>query len=162
MPDNLQNVRNAYVGLGIGSLTSQEELYVQRRTQGLEPLAAARAANYQQPKKAVAALLEREDINLAISYARELQRQNNILSYQFDRDDATAMYLEAHATAETSMEKIRAVDSLVKLHGLAAAEKKEITITSRKQMQQMGDDELLKLSGATYTLDAESYVEVKG
>lgn len=156
----MDDLHSKYIGIGIGVLTHQEELYVQRRCQGLEPLAAARAANFSQPKKAVFALMEREDINLAISYTRDMQRRLNIEKVEFTRDDATALYLEAHSTAENSTEKIRAVDSLVKLHGLAAAEKKEITVTSRKEMQVMDDAALMAMAGNTFSLAPEDYMEV--
>lgn len=147
----------------IGRLTSQEEVYVQRRAQGLNPLAAARAANYPQPTKAVAMLAQREDVTTAIAYAREMQRQVAIGSgsIDFTKDDATMMYLEAHATSETTADKIRATDSLVKLHGLATPEKREIVITSREQMQTLDDAELLKLAGQDIFLSPEDYMEVE-
>ena len=66
---------------------------------------------------------------------------------EFTKDDATSLYLEAHATSETAAEKIRAVDSLVKLHGLATPEKVEVQITSRSQMDALDDEALLKLTG---------------
>ncbi len=148
--------------MGIGRLTSQEEVYVQRRAQGINPLAAARSANYEQPAKAVAMLAQREDVTLALSYAREMQRQIAVGagSIDFTKDDATMMYLEAHATSETTADKIRATDSLVKLHGLATPEKREIVITGREQLQVMGDDELLALAGQDIFLSPEDYMEV--
>lgn len=72
---SLQSLSGSYASLGIGQLTAQEETYVQRRTQGINPSAAARAAGYRKPARAVAELSEREDIRLAISYMREMQRQ---------------------------------------------------------------------------------------
>ncbi len=163
MSDNsLSTMTASYNALGIGRLSIQEELYVQRRTQGLNPTAAARSANYSNPAKAVAELSEREDINTCISYMREMQRQTAIRAgaIEFTKDDATTLYLEAHATSETSAEKIRAVDSLVKLHGLATPEKVDINITSRSQMEQMDDEDLLKLAGQEIELAPEDYAVV--
>lgn len=158
----LAGLSGQYSSLGIDKLSIQEEIYVQRRTQGLNPLAAARAANYRYPAKAVAELADRADVNLCISYMREMQRQTAIRAgaIEFTKDDATCLYLEAHATSETSAEKIRAVDSLVKLHGLATPEKVEINITARSQMEEMDDEALLKLAGQDIILEPEDYVEV--
>ena len=156
---SLQEISGSYASLGIERLTAQEEVYVQRRTQGLNPSAAARAAGYSYPARAVAALADREDINLAISYMREMQRQVAVSAgaIAFTKDDATALYMEAHATSETAGEKIRAVDSLVKLHGLATPEKVEIDITSRSQMDAIDDAELLKIAGQDIHLSPSEY-----
>ena len=156
---SLQTLSGSYASLGIGKLTAQEEMYVQRRTQGINPSAAARAAGYRKPARAVAELAEREDIKLAISYMREMQRQVAVQAgaIEFTKDDATALYLEAHAKSATAMEEIRAVDSLVKLHGLATPEKVEVNITHRSQMEAMDDEALLKLAGQNIQLTPEDY-----
>lgn len=163
MGSNLSQISKQYAAVGIGRLTSQEEVYVQRRAQGLNPLAAARSANYEQPTKAVAMLAQREDVTLAIAYAREMQRQVAIGagSIDFTKDDATMMYLEAHATSETTADKIRATDSLVKLHGLATPEKREIIIGTREQMQAVSDEELLRMAGQDIFLSPDDYMEVE-
>jgi|TARA_R110000744_G_scaffold355849_1_gene462477 hypothetical protein len=159
----LAGLSGQYSALGIQRLSIQEEVYVQRRTQGLNPLAAARAASYEKPAKAVALLSEREDVNLCISYMREMSRQVAINSgaIDFTKDDATCLYLEAHSTSETSAEKIRAVDSLVKLHGLATPEKVEINVTNRGQMDQLDDEALLKLSGQDIQLSPDDYMVIE-
>jgi len=159
---SLQTLSGSYASLGIGRLTAQEETYVQRRTQGINPSAAARAANYKYPARAVAELAQREDINLAISYMREMQRQVAVQAgaLEFTKDDATALYLEAHAKSATAMEEIRAVDSLVKLHGLATPERVEINVTNRGQMETMDDEALLKLAGQDIMLSPDSYMVV--
>lgn len=159
---SLQTLSGSYASLGIGRLTAQEETYVQRRTQGINPSAAARAAGYRQPARAVAELSHREDINLAISYMREMQRQVAVQAgaIDFTKDDATALYLEAHAKSATAMEEIRAVDSLVKLHGLATPERVEINVTNRGQMETMDDEQLMKLAGQDIMLSPDSYMVV--
>lgn len=159
---SLQSLTNSYVSLGIQRLTAQEEIYVQRRSIGINPTAAARAAGYSAPARAVAELSEREDIRLAISYLREMQRQVAVSAgaIEFTKDDATALYLEAHAKSATAAEEIRAVDSLVKLHGLATPEKVELTVTSRSQLESLDDEALLKLAGQDIDLSPEDYMEV--
>ncbi|MCL1142970.1 hypothetical protein [Shewanella gaetbuli] len=160
MTTNLSTISAQYSDVGIGQLTSQEEIYVQRRAQGLNPTAAARSANYENPVKAVAMLSQREDVNMAIAYAREMQRQIAIGagSIDFTKDDATLMYLEAHATSETTADKIRATDSLVKLHGLATPEKKEVVITNRGQLEVLDDEELLRIAGQDISLSPDDYM----
>lgn len=162
MTTNLSTISAQYAEFGIGRLTAQEEIYVQRRAQGLNPTAAARSANYENPVRAVALLSQREDVNTAIAYAREMQRQVAIGagSIDFTKDDATLMYLEAHATSETTADKIRATDSLVKLHGLATPERKEVVVTSRTQLEVMDDEELLRIAGQDLMLSPDDYVEV--
>lgn len=159
---NLQSLSSQYSSLGISRLTSQEEVYVQRRCQGLNPSAAARAAGYSYPGRAVVSLGERDDINLCISYMRQMQRQVAVSAgaIDFNRDDATSLYLEAHATAETAAEQIRAIDSLVKLHGLATPDKIEINITTQSQINTLDDEQLLKLAGRDILLSPDQYSEV--
>lgn len=159
---SLQTLSGSYASLGIGRLTAQEETYVQRRTQGINPSAAARAAGFRHPARAVAEMAQREDITLAISYMREMQRQVAVQAgaLEFTRDDATALYLEAHAKSATAMEEIRAVDSLVKLHGLATPDRVEVNVTNRGQMENMDDEQLLKLTGQDIQLSPDEYVEV--
>ena len=93
---------------------------------------------------------------------REMQRQVAVQAgaIEFTKDDATALYLEAHAKSATAMEEIRAVDSLVKLHGLATPEKVEVTVTNRSQMESMDDEQLMKLAGQEIHLSPDDYVEV--
>ncbi|HDR1870587.1 hypothetical protein ACFGWE_03605 [Pasteurella multocida] len=68
------------------------------------------------------------------------------------------MYLQAHSHSANATEEIKAVDSMVKLWGLAAPEKKEVQITSKKQLETMSDAELQKHTGMVYDLDPSAYV----
>lgn len=156
---SLQSLTSQYISLGIGKLTAQEEQYVLRRAQGINPNAAARSVGYKKPAQAVAELAQREDITMAISYMREIQRQTAIKAgaIEFTKDDATALYLEAHAKAANATEEIKAVDSLVKLHGLATPEKVEININTREQLQSIPDEELLNIAGQDILLSPDQY-----
>lgn len=151
-----------YAGLGV-RLTSQQETYVNLRTRGINPLAAARGAGYANPKKAVAELSTNKSVILSIGYFREMARATAIQAgaIEFTKDDATLLYLEAHTKAANATEEIKAVDSLVKLHGLASPEKVELTVTSREQLHTMSDAELMKLTGEEILLKPEDYHEVK-
>lgn len=142
-------------------LTAQEESYVQFRVRGLNAVSAARSAGYPAPFKAAEELSERPDIDEKIAFYRELSRQEAIRAgaeIEFTKADATRLYLEAHAKAATATEEIKAVDSLVKLHGLAEPEKREITITSREQMETMDDSKLLAIAGQDILLSPDDYV----
>ncbi|MGR5253653.1 hypothetical protein ACPV5S_15755 [Vibrio astriarenae] len=141
-------------------MSSQEQSYVMYRVRGLNPSAAARSAGYPQPQKSGFALETRDDVLRAISHFLELARQETTVNAKFTKDDATALYLEAHAKAANATEEIKAVDSLVKLHGLAEPEKRQVEITHRDQLDTLDDDELMKLAGHTYELAPEDYVVV--
>lgn len=155
-------MRMHYPELGL-HLTAQEETFVQMRMRGLNPIASARAAGFKTPTKAARDLALRPEIDEAIAYFRE---QAKLLAVhagaiEFTKDDATLLYLQAHAKAGTATEEIKAVDSLVKLHGLAAPEKKQVEITSREQLGGMSDEELQKLAGRTFNLSPDDYAQIE-
>ena len=147
----------------VNNLTSQQEAFVRFRISGLTPENSARSAGFSRPAKAAKELMLNEDVQYAIAYGRDIAKRTAIQAgaIEFTKDDATALYLEAHAKSATSMEEIRAVDSLVKLHGLAAPEKKEIEITNRSQLEELSDEELLKMADKTYDLDPHDYMTVE-
>lgn len=145
--------------MSVERLTSQEEVYVQRRAQGVNPSAAARMAGFNVTKTLIRDLTINPTINEAIAYLREAQRQVSLSegAIEFTKNDATTLYLAAHAKAESAAEEIRAVDSLVKLHGLAEPEKREIKITSRGDMESMSDEDLLAMAGSELRLSPDQY-----
>ena len=152
--------RADYHALGIHQLTSQEERYVQLRARSVNPTAAARGAGYSRPAVTVAELSERPEIQRGIAYFREQSRQAAVTAgaIVFTKEDATVLYLEAHAKSITSTEEVKAIDSLVKLHGLATPERVEIEITRRDQLQELSDDELLEMSQQDIFLSPDQYV----
>ena len=148
-------------------ITAQEERYLQMRLRGLLPSAAARSAGLPCTPADIRAMHENNPHldEVLISY-RESIREQSIhagVQIEFTRNDATLLYLQAHAKSETAMEEIRAVDSLVKLHGLAAPEKKEVvtSVTNITQIQQLSDEQLAAIAGRTINLDPSQYLEVK-
>lgn len=146
-------------------LTAQEEAFVQFRVRGLNAVASARSAGYPAPFKAAEELAARPEIDEKIAFYRELARQDAIRAgaeIEFTKADATRLYLEAHAKAATATEEIKAVDSLVKLHGLAEPEKREIVVTSRQQMETLDDSKLLELAGQDILLSPDEYVVERG
>ena len=161
--------RQAMAGVVLDSrqLTAQEERYLQMRLRGLLPSSAARSAGLPCTSADVKRMHEKNPhLDEALILYREQIREQSIhagVQIEFTRNDATLLYLQAHAKSETAMEEIRAVDSLVKLHGLAAPEKKEIVtnVTNVTQIQQLSDEQLAALAGRVINLDPDQYIEVK-
>ncbi len=153
------NYDDDYFALGISSLTSQEESYVQLRARNVNPTAAARSAGYRQPAIAVADLAENPDVQRAIAYFREQSRQAAIDAgaIEFTRNDATAMLMEAHAKSATATEEVTALRELIKLHGLNTPETIEVNFTRKDQLEEASDEELLKLAKQDIHLSPEDY-----
>nr|DAW72812.1 MAG TPA: hypothetical protein [Caudoviricetes sp.] len=159
---SLPEIRDELPLLDIERLTPKEELYIQYRLRGLTPLAAAKRAqlgitNMEQ----LNALHDKKpQLDSALIYFRERVREkaiNDGVEITFTRADAHMMYLHAHSHAADATEEIRAVDSMVKLWGLAAPEKKQVEITNKKQLEMLSDQELQQLTGMTYNLDPGDY-----
>jgi len=148
-----------YFALGINTLTSQEESYVQLRARNVNPSAAARSAGYRKPALAVADLAERADVQRAIAYFREMSRQASIDAgaIEFTRNDATAMLMESHAKSATATEEVNAIDKLIKLHGLNTPDTLEINVTRKDQLEELSDEDLMKLSKQDILLSPEEY-----
>lgn len=158
----LSEMREDYPLLDIRNLTPKEELYIQLRLRGLTASAAAKKAGLPHDMEQLNALHDKKpQLDRALVYYRERIREkaiNDGLEIEFTRADAHMMYLQAHSHAACATEEIKAVDSMVKLWGLAAPEKKEVQITSKKQLEAMSDSELQKLTGMTYNLDPSEYI----
>lgn len=76
---------------------------------------------------------------------------------KFTKDQATMLLLESHRKSKDSTEEIKAVQELIKLHGLAAPEKREIEITRHDQLRELDDRELQQMAGMDIDLDPSSY-----
>lgn len=133
-----------YMGLSLGSLTVQQERLVLYMARGMSIAAAGRAAGYSSYQTALDAA-KRPAVVQALNYFREQMREE----VKFTRAHAHQMYLDAYNSAATSTEMKNTVDSLVKLHGLAAPDNAtQININvNTAQMERMSDEELLKLAG---------------
>jgi UDP:flavonoid glycosyltransferase YjiC (YdhE family) len=85
----------------------------------------------------------------ALEYFREKNREK----LKFSMETAHEMYLDTYRLAEAKEDPIamkNVVDSLVKLHGIAAAPKVqqiEVNITNKKQAERLSDDKLLEQAG---------------
>lgn len=150
-----------YSKMAVAHLTSQEERYVNFVLRGINPSAAARQAGYSNPIETVGEFAHRTDIQTAIAHGREVSRQLALQAgaLEFTKEDATRLYLEAHALSDTSADKIKAVDSLVKLHGLAEPERKELVFGTVEQMREMDTEALMELAESDIELDPSQYAE---
>jgi hypothetical protein len=116
------------------------------------PQSAAAVAVGMSPGWASAAL-EKPGVKAAIEALRERNRER----LDFTVETAHGMYLDAlevakHTSDATAMKNI--VDSLVKLHGIAAAPKPvkiDMNITNKRQVERLTDEQLLEEAG--FSLD---------
>lgn len=94
-------------------------------------------------------MLEKPGVKEAIEALRERNRER----LDFTVETAHGMYLDAmevakHTSDATAMKNI--IDSLVKLHGIAAAPKPtkvELTVNNKRQAERMTDEQLLEEAG---------------
>lgn len=146
----------------IKPLTFQQEQYVRLRCRGLTPEAAAHHAKLPTDVESLHRMHEENPMidQMLVQMKEEIRRQSIRAGVQvmFTKDDAALMYLEAHAKAKDATEEIKAVDSLVKLYGLAEPEKRELTVTSREQLKELDDNALMALAGEEILLDPSQYV----
>lgn len=142
-------------------LTHQQDQYVRLRCRGLTPQAAAHAVKLPNDDESLYRMHEENPMidQLLLQMKDEIRRQSIRAGVQvmFTKDDAAVLYLEAHAKAKDATEEIKAVDSLVKLFGLAEPDKKEIAISSKQQLREMDDDALMQLAGEEILLDPSQY-----
>jgi hypothetical protein len=133
-----------YMGLTLGDLTIQQERLVMYMARGMTIAAAGRAAGYASYQTALDAA-KRPAVVQALNFFREQMREE----VRFTRANAHQMYLDAYNAAATSTEMKNTVDSLVKLHGLAAPDNAtQININvNTANLERLSDEELLKLAG---------------
>ena len=130
------------------SLTDMQRLYVQARLEGMTQVAAATAAGAANPKKNAHKFEQSENVRRALRQSKAIFAEK----LAFDRKKAHDMYMNAYRAADTATEQKLVVDSLVKLHGIAAPEQKKIEhthkgqITHKKQLQHLPDSKLLEMA----------------
>lgn len=128
-------------------LSPQLEKFVHYVVAGMAPTAAAVAVGASPPTGMN--WLQKPTVAKAIEALRQRNRDN----LGFTIETAHGMYLDAmevakHTSDATAMKNI--VDSLVKLHGVAAAPKPtkvEINVTNKRQVERLTDEQLLEEAG---------------
>lgn len=129
------------------NLTPDEHQFVQLIVRGIKPERAATEIG-QRPEYAYV-LLSEPYVQQAIKQIREFfdpELYKSKIKIDFTKDDATMLYMEAHRKAANSTEEIKAIDSMVKLHGLAEPEKRELKVTNIKQLRSMSDAQLQRMA----------------
>jgi hypothetical protein len=128
-------------------LTHMQRLYVEARLKGLSKVAAATAAGMSQPRSNYYKFEESAAVKEALRIAREI----GATEIMFTRKKAHEMLLEAHANAATATEQIFAIREMIKLHGVAAPEVKELRhqVTGKVEheaVKRLSTEDLLRLA----------------
>lgn len=127
-------------------LTEPQRLYVASRLKGMSKVASAVAAGYAMAESNGNKVELSEAVREAIRVGREALAQE----VMFDRRKAHDMLMDAHRNAETATEQILAVREMIKLHGVAAPEVKElrhqVSGSVKQEVQKLSDADLLRLA----------------
>lgn len=131
----------------LAPLTHMQRVYVESRFKGMSKIASATAAGCANPQKNAYKIEDSVSVKRAMAEIREV----GAAEVNFGVKDAYDMYMTAFHTAATSAEMTKAVDSMVKLLGLAKPEVKEIHQhhsgkVDHNKVQDLTDQELLKLA----------------
>lgn len=127
-------------------LTPMQRLYVKARLEGLSKSAAAAAAGAN-PKNT-----KQFDHSVAVQEALRKGMEAFSAEVLFSRKKAHEMLMEAHANAANTIEQVAAIKELVRLHGVAAPEVKELRHKHAledgrpKEVRNLSDEDLLKLA----------------
>ncbi len=128
-------------------LTHMQRVYVESRFKGMSKIAAATAAGCANPQKNAYKIEDSVSVKNAMAEIRAV----GAAEVNFGVKEAYEMYMTSFHVAATSAEMTKAVDSMVKLLGIAKPEVKEIhTHHSGKvdhhKVVDLSDEELLKLA----------------
>lgn len=128
-------------------LTQIQQIYVRSRLQGMSKVASATAAGITAPHKNACRIEESEAVKEALRVGRELLATE----IMFTRKTAHEMLMEAHRNADTATEQIFAIREMIKLHGVAAPEVKELRhqVTGKvehEEVKKLSDADLLRLA----------------
>jgi hypothetical protein len=138
----------AQIAEALKDLTQMQRTYVEQRLNGSTQIAAATAAGMSSPSNNANKLESSPNVQRALKACREITAD----AVAFGRKEAHDMLMQAYFCAATAMEMVAAVNALVKLHGIAAPEVKELRMTHegvvkhQHRVENMSDAELLKLA----------------
>lgn len=125
----------------LDGLSAREQVYVEARSRGSIPVAAARIAGFDDPHEAVQRLELREDVRLAI----EFTIRNDMYKTRYTREDVLRGFEDAIRMATTSAEVTMALREIAKIEGLYAPTKSEVTVR-RENLESASDAELAKMA----------------
>lgn len=126
------------------SLTAKEQTYVDARTAGTPPAAAARMAGYADPDTQSARMEESDRIRFAV----EVHVKSMLRERQITRDDVINGLLEALNYCTTATEMINAWAKIGEFIGAKAPTEVNFNHTSDpKRMKELGDQQLMEMAG---------------
>jgi len=128
-------------------LTRIQQLYVKARLEGMSKFAAATAAGISNPRANGGKIEKSAAVREALRVGRELLAAEVL----FTRKQAHQMLMEAYANADTATEQVLAIREMIKLHGVAAPEVKELRhqVTGKvehEEVKRLSDSDLLRLA----------------
>ena len=156
----MDRLRTTYPLVDLDPLTAQEEKLLLYRLRGHSPAAAARACGMDKTRGV--ALLETEKFVILMDHL--IQQMRPLVTV--DRDLLNTMMLDSHAKASSVSDEMMVIRELGKINDLYPSEKKQISINSTseiknsRQLEQLSDEELSKISGDVIDLDPEDITEV--
>ncbi|WP_148291031.1 hypothetical protein [Alteromonas mediterranea] len=140
------------------AISAQERTFISLVLRGVSPQAAAESLGMTSVQGIE--LYNQDHIQTRLMQMREMFDPRLYAApegIKFTKDQATMLLLESHRKSKDSTEEIKAVQELIKLHGLAAPEKKEIEITRSDQLRELDDRQLQEMAGMDIDLDPSSY-----
>lgn len=128
-------------------LTQIQRIYTESRLKGMSKVASATAAGITAPHKNAGRIEESAAVKEALRVGRELLATE----IMFTRKKAHELLMEAHANSATATEQIFAIREMIKLHGVAAPEVKELRhqVTGKlehEEVKRLSDSDLLRLA----------------
>ena len=124
----------------LSTLSEAEQTYVEARINGSAPVVAARIAGMDSPDERAMALERDERVKQAVAASVKVATLEKTLT----REDVLAGLMDAVNMAATATEMVAAWREVGKVIGAYEPQKIDMTITTRQQMEQMDDDELLR------------------
>lgn len=124
----------------LDTLTQGERQYVEARVHGSAPVVAARMAGFEDPDQRALALERDARVKQAIESTLKVATLEKSLT----REDVLAGLMDATSMAATATELVAAWREIGKVIGAYEPQKVDLTITTRQQMEQMDDAELMK------------------
>lgn len=129
----------------MAALDSKQRMYIEARTLGSVPVAAARMAGYKKPDE-TALELERDT---TVRTALEISIRLKAREHQVTRDDVLGMLQDAYRNAVTATEMVNAAKEIGRLLGHYEPQKIDIqkTVTlKQEQLKSLSDEDLLRLT----------------
>lgn len=139
----------------LSTLSEAEQTYVEARINGSAPVVAARIAGMDPPDERAMALERDERVKQAVAAAVKVATLEKTLT----REDVLAGLMDAVNMAATATEMVAAWREVGKVIGAYEPQKIDMTITTRQQMEQMDDDDLLRAAAIEGEFELVEFTE---